>query len=594
VSLRRRGSRVGRPGKGERVRSASAGAPGIALGPASVWKSARPRPVVAALDPEEEGQRLARAVEAARRQLADVIARITAEVGEREGRLFKSHLALLEDPLLMAPAHEGISSRRCAEEAVESSVAALVARFEALTDARLRERAADIRDVGQRLLDNLSVARSPDRTPPSGSIVCAPSLNPSDVNRLAGAGAAGFVLAEGGPTSHAVILARAFGLPVVLGARSVLDEVRDGDPLAMDGAEGTLVIRPSRATADGYRWRMVEQRRTRRGKGLTDRPTVTRDGQRVMVRANVAGLGDIAAARAAGAEGVGLLRTEFLFLGRDTLPSEEEQLAAYRQIVAAMEPLPVVFRVLDAGADKPLPGIPAPAEANPALGLRGIRLCLNREDVFRTQLRALVRASRHGELAILLPMVTDVGELRQARRILAEVEGALSARGGPAAVSLGVMVETPAAALIVGALAKEADFFSVGTNDLVQYILGVDRQSETVAALYQPFHPAVLRLLRHVAETATAQGKPTNVCGEMASDPLAVPLLVGMGFDALSVAPSAIAAVKRAVRGVRRSEARRLVDEVLDLPMAADVLERLRRFVAEGEGPRVRQDRRRR
>jgi phosphoenolpyruvate-protein phosphotransferase len=313
-----------------------------------------------------------------------------------------------------------------------------------------------------------------------------------------------------------------------------------------------------------------------------------------MVRANMAGLGDIAAARAAGAEGVGLLRTEFLFLGRGTLPSEEEQLAAYRQVLAAMEPLPVVFRVLDAGADKPLPGIPVPAEANPALGLRGIRLCLNREDVFRTQLRALVRASRHGELSILLPMVSDVGELRQARRILAEVEGALATRGGPAAVSLGVMVETPAAALIVGALAKEADFFSIGTNDLVQYILGVDRQSETVAALYQPFHPAVLRLLRHAAETATAQGKPTSVCGEMASDPLAVPLLVGMGFDALSVAPSAIAEVKRAVRGVRRSEARRLVDEVLDLPMAADVLERLRRFVAEGEGPRVRQDRRRR
>jgi phosphotransferase system enzyme I (PtsI) len=575
--------------------TAAAGAPGVALGPAFIWKTARPRrPAAAAiLDPEEQGRRLARAVEAARRQLREEVDRITAEVGEREGRLFKSHLALLDDPLLMGPIQEAIRLRgRPAEEAVEASVAALVRRFDALTDARLRERAGDLRDVGQRLLDNLSTACSPDTLPPRGSIVCASTLTPSEVSRLAGAAA--FVLAEGGPTAHAVILARAFGLPVVLGARKILEQVQDGQSLAVDGSTGTVVVGPGRSTSDRYRWRMAEGRRTRRHGGLDDRPTVTRDGHRVAVWANVAALDQVAAARAMGAEGIGLLRTEFLFLGRDALPSEEEQLVAYRRVLEGMDPLPVVFRVLDAGADKPLPGLLLPPEANPALGLRGIRLCLDREDLFRTQLRALVRAARDRELAILLPMLCDLGELRKARGILADVQAELAKRGAPAAVSLGVMVETPAAALIIDALAAEADFFSVGTNDLVQYVLGVDRQSESVANLYQPFHPAVLRMLSQISAAATARGKPTSVCGEMAADPLAVPVLVGLGFDGLSVAPAALGAVKRAVREVRRSDARRLADELVDLPTAADVLERLRRFVTEGSSARVRQDRRHR
>jgi phosphotransferase system enzyme I (PtsI) len=315
------------------------------------------------------------------------------------------------------------------------------------------------------------------------------------------------------------------------------------------------------------------------------------DGHRVAVVANVAGVEEAALARAAGAEGVGLVRTEFLFLGRERLPSEEEQLAAYREVLARVAPFRVVFRVLDAGADKPLPALALRAEANPSLGLRGIRLCLAHEEVFRTQLRALLRASRHGELAILLPMVSDVAEVRRARRILDGVRGDLGLEVGDESAPLGVMVETPAAALMAAELAQEADFFSIGTNDLVQYVLAVDRQSETVAELYQPFHPAVLRLLRHVCDAAAARGRPTTVCGEVAADPAAVPLLVGLGVGTLSVAPSAVAAVKAAVRRLSGSETRGLVEEAVALTTATEVVERLRRFGVDEGSSRVLADR---
>jgi phosphotransferase system enzyme I (PtsI) len=566
---------------GEEVLRVTAGSPGIAVGPAVFW-----RPAAAAAGPgraaggsDAESARLAAAVEAARGQLGDITARIAAEVGEAEGRLFKSHVALLEDPLVMGPVHEGIrQGALSAEEAVQSTVAALVARFEALKDPRLRERAADIRDVGQRLLHNLAGGNPADGGVRPGSVVCAEAITPSEVSLLARA-AAGLVLAEGGSTSHSVILARALGLPVVLGARSVLERVREGDPLVVDGAEGSVVLHPAPTTTGSYRARTARERQKAAAHSIGgNEPTLTLDGHRLAVVANVGGAEEAAAARAAGAEGVGLMRTEFLFLGQGRLPSEEEQLAAYREILARMAPFRVVFRVLDAGADKPLPALALPTERNPSLGLRGIRLCLRHENIFRTQLRALLRAGRHGELAILLPMVSDVDEVKQARRMLDEARRDIAPDGGGPAAPLGVMVETPAAALMADELAQQADFLSIGTNDLVQYVLAVDRQSETVAALYQPFHPAVLRLLRHVSEAAAARGRPTTVCGEMAADPLAVPLLVGLGIGTLSVAPSAVAAIKDAVRGCSRSETRGLADEVLALATAAEVVERLHRF----------------
>jgi phosphotransferase system enzyme I (PtsI) len=574
--------------EGEQVLRVTAGSPGIAVGPAVFWRpAAASAPGRPAGGSDAESARLAGAVDAARGQLGDITARIAAEVGEAEGRLFKSHLALLEDPLVMGPVHEGIrQGALSAEEAVQSTVAALVARFEALKDPRLRERAADIRDVGQRLLHNLAGGSPADVAVRPGSVVCAEAITPSEVSLLARA-AAGLVLAEGGSTSHSVILARALGLPVVLGARSVLERVREGDPLVVDGGEGAVVLHPAPTT---LRTAKERQGAAAHSNGSNE-PALTLDGYRLAVVANVGGAEEAAAARAAGAEGVGLMRTEFLFLGQGRLPSEEEQFAAYREILARMAPFRVVFRILDAGADKPLPALALRAEPNPSLGLRGIRLCLKHGDVFRTQLRALLRASRHGELAILLPMVSDVDEVKQARRMLDEARRDIAPDGGGPAAPLGVMVETPAAALMAAELAQEADFLSIGTNDLVQYVLAVDRQSETVAALYQPFHPAVLRLLRHVSEAAAARGRPIAVCGEMAADPLAVPLLVGLGIGTLSVAPAAVAAVKQAVRGLNSSDARGLLDELVALATAAEVVERLRRFAANGGRPRVRPDR---
>jgi phosphotransferase system enzyme I (PtsI) len=547
----------------EQVVRVRAGAPGIAVGPAVLWSPAAGPPGArrAAASAGEERARLDRAVEAAREELREVAARIAAEVGEPEARVFKSYLTLLEDPLVMGPMQEGLrQGTRTAEEAVQAAVAALAARFEALTDARLKERAADVRDVGQRLLRKLAGAPRPDSAVQPGSVVCAEAITPSDVVLLARA-AAGLVLAEGGSTSHGVILARALRLPVVLGARSVLEQVREGDPLVIDGTVGSVVLRPDPTTVARYGARAAAERQEA-GRPAIARlgPALTRDGHRVAVVANAAGAEEASAGRAAGAEGVGLCRTEFLFLGRERLPSEEEQLAAYREVLARMAPFRVVFRVLDAGADKPLPALALRAEANPSLGLRGIRLCLAHEDVFRTQLRALLRASRHGALAILLPMVSDVAEVRRARRILEEVRGDIGLEVGHDVPPLGVMVETPAAALMAAELAQEADLFSIGTNDLVQHVLAVDRQSETVAELYQPFHPAV-------------------------------PLLVGLGVGTLSVAPSAVAAVKEAVRGLSRSETRGLVEEAVALTTAAEVVERLRRFGVDEGSSRVLADR---
>lgn len=580
--------------QGEQVFRVAPGSPGNAVGPAVRWRrpALSPPAPARAGSADEESARLGRALDQARRELSDTVARVTSRAGEAEARLFRTHLAFLDDPLVIGPIGDAIHRGLPAEQAVQTSISALGARFDALRDERLRERAADIRDVGQRLLARLARAAPEEIAPPAGCIVCAESLTISEVVVLAGA-AAGVVLGQSGATSHAVILARALGLPAVLGAGAVLDRVQEGDPVLLDGADGTVVLHPGPETLSRHAPRVVGTPPPRREADGRDRPALTRDGHRVWVLASVGGPAEAAAARDAGAEGVGLVRTEFLFLGRDTLPSEDEQLDAYRQVLTRMAPRRVVFRVLDVGADKPLPALPQPAEPNPALGLRGIRLCLAREDVFRTQLLALTRASQDGAIGILLPMVSDVEEVRRTRRILSDVRRELAARGGPEPppASLGVMVETPAAALMVRELAEEADFISLGTNDLVQYVLAADRQGGHGAEMYQPFHPAVLRLLSHVVESAAARGRPATVCGEIAADPLAVPLLVGMGVGALSVTPPAVGTVREAIRALERSEARALLDEVLVLATTPEVVERLRRVAAPAGRTHVRADR---
>ncbi len=552
-------------------------APGVAMGPAAHWRERHSETGArSGAGPEAELARLAAAVEASREQLRELAARVAAAAGESEARIFHVHRLLLDDPLLIgavkaAIEREGLS----AERAVARVSSQLVAQFQGLTDATLRERAADVEDLGRRLLANLA-----GEGPRSASgIVVARMLTPSEVSLLAGQGAQAVVTEEGGPAGHMAILARALRLPAVVGAHGALAAVCEGDLLVVDGASGEVIVRPDEEAAAAFRGRLAEQHLAHaRLTGLRNLPAVTLDGFRIELAANIATPAEVDGALEAGAESVGVFRTEYLYVNRAEPPSEGEQFEAYRGVLARMAPRRVIIRTIDLGGDKPAAGWDLAAEPNPALGLRGIRFALAREPLFRTQLRALVRASSAGNLAVMLPMIADLAEVRRARRMLDAVREEL---GVSAPVSLGVMVETPAAALLASELAAETDFLSIGTNDLTQYVLAADRMNPAVAELYDPFHPAVLRLLRAVSEAARRHGKWAGVCGEMGGDPLAAPLLVGLAMAELSMAPAAIPAVKDAIRRTRKSDAEALAAEALALASAAGVRERLARFARE-------------
>jgi len=559
-----------------RVRGIGA-APGLAVGPAAVWREQRleaaARPAGA---PEMELARLAAAVETSQEQLRDLAEGLVTAAGETEARIFRVHLLLLDDPMLMGAVKAAIEREDLsAEQAVARVSAQLIAQFQALKDAVLRERAADVEDVGRRLLANLA-----GKGPRSASgIVLARNLTPSEVSLLAGQGALAVVTEEGGPMGHMAILARALGLPAVVGAEGAVAAVCEGDAVAVDGASGEVIVRPDEATVAECRRRMAEQHPVpARLAALKALPAVTPDGFRITLAANIANPAEVDAALAAGAEAVGVFRTEYLFVNRAAPPSEDEQFEAYREVLARMAPRRVIVRTIDLGGDKPAAGWDLPPEPNPALGLRGIRLALARETLFRSQLRALVRAAGAGNLAVMLPMIADLTEVRRARRLLGGIEEEL---GVSSPVSLGVMVETPAAAILAAELAAETDFLSIGTNDLTQYVLAADRLNPAVAGLYDPFHPAVLRLLRAVAEAARGCAKWAAVCGEMGGDPLAAPLFVGLGMAELSMVPAAIPAVKEAIRRVRRRDAEALVEETLALAGASEVRDRLSRFARE-------------
>ncbi len=400
--------------------------------------------------------------------------------------------------------------------------------------------------MGQRLIGNLSGSSKIAPEAPGPGILVARNVTPSDTALLDCGQTLAIVTEEGGSAGHAAILARALNLVAVAGVKDVLSHVRDGDWLVVDGATGELLVDPDEETLGRWRRRMDEERLEReRLASLRELPAVTPDGFRIVLEANIADPGEAGQALAAGAEGVGVFRTEYLFVNRRTPPSEEEQFEAYREVLSKMAPRRVVVRTMDIGGDKEVACWRLPEEPNPALGMRGIRLSFARIEDFRCQLRALVRAADAGNLAILLPMITGVEEVRRARALIHEIHGE--------SIPLGIMIETPAAALLAGELAQEADFFSIGTNDLIQYVLAADRMSQFAGSLYQPFHPAVLRLMNYVALVARQSGKRVAVCGEMAADPLATPLFIAMEMDELSMSPAAIPAIKDAIRGYHQS-----------------------------------------
>jgi phosphoenolpyruvate-protein phosphotransferase len=550
---------------------------GIALGPA--FQFLRPHLVVTRYNVQDymaEWARFESALDGARQQLAAVQASVAGSHGAEEAAIFEAQAMMLDDPDLieavrLAIQQEGINAEAALHDAAEGYAQALAT----LDDEYLQARAADVRDVANRVLRVLlNVAESPTAGLKAPSIILAADLAPSDTVMLDKSLVLGFCTAAGGATSHTAILARGLGLPAVVGVRTEILGLPDSAPLILDGEAGWLVVEPDAATTAAYRAKQAGADAAEAvARASAHEPAITRDGRRVEVVANIGNVAGAHAALAAGAEGVGLLRTEFLFLERTNLPSEEEQYRAYKAIGDAFGELPVVLRTLDVGGDKELPYLNTPSEQNPFLGVRAIRLCLSRPELFKPQLRAALRAGAGNGLKLMFPMVATVGEVRQARAVLAECLAELQAQGLPVAerMEVGIMIEIPAAAIVADQLAKVVDFFSIGTNDLSQYTMAADRTNAGVASLANAFQPAVLRLIRQVIDAAHAAGKWVGLCGELAGEPLAIPILLGLGLDEFSMNAPAIPTAKQVIRTLRVDEARAIAAVVLELESAEDV-----------------------
>lgn len=544
---------------------------GIAIGPAFHFRRAdlcfECRTVE---DPAAEWARFEAALEAAREQLVGVYAKAEAESGAEQAAIFQAQALMLEDPELLDAVRKSIEGQCInAESALRDAAEMYAQMLEALDDEYLSARAADVRDVVTRVLCILlGVAESPYAELAVPSIILAHDLTPSDTVMLDKSLVLGFCTAEGGATSHTAILARGLGLPAVVGAGPDVLEIPNGVTLVLDGGDGALLVEPDEGIAAEYRARQAAAATVLAQARLwAHEPAVTRDGHQVEVVANIGNVEGAQAALEAGAEGVGLLRTEFLYLERNHLPDEEEQYRAYRAIVDVFGDRPVILRTLDIGGDKELPHLELPQEMNPFLGLRAIRLCLARPELFKPQLRAALRAGVGRNLKLMFPMVATVAEVRAARAVLGACRAELLAEGQPVAeeMEIGIMVEVPAAAVMADHLAAEVDFFSIGTNDLSQYTLAADRTNAQVAPLASGFHPAVLRLVRDVIAAAHAQGKWVGLCGELAGEPLAIPILLGLGLDEFSMNPPVIPLAKQIIRALTLEETREVARAALEL-----------------------------
>jgi multiphosphoryl transfer protein len=558
------------------------GAPGIAWGPARHLRSVAPEiPTGSSGEPEAEWEALQGALQRVRAEIGAVRDSVAARAGEYAAAIFDAHLLFLDDDALLEPARRAIFEQgRNAAQAWNDAAELVAADYRRLDDEYLRARAEDVTGVARRVV----AALTGDGAGPvlaSPGIVLAADMTPGDTVALDRTLAHGIATARGSPTSHSAILARSLGIPAAVGLGESLLEVPEETPMLLDGDAGVVYVDPADELVAEYRQRSASREEAARvARARASEPASTRDGHPVEVVANIGSPDDVPAALANGAEGVGLLRTEFLFLERDSMPSEDEQYEAYSRIAAALEGRPLVLRTLDVGADKPLPYLPERAEANPFLGVRGIRLQLERPELLETQLRAVLRTAAVHPLKVMFPMVATLEEYRRARSALERVREELEQAGTavPADLEVGVMIEVPAAALAADVFAPEVDFFSLGTNDLTQYTMAAERGNASVAELADGLHPSVLRLVRLVAEAASRHDRWVGVCGELASDPAAVPVLIGLGITELSANAPSIPAVKQAVRSVDIETARALADQALKLSSAAEV-----RALVEGE-----------
>ncbi len=540
---------------------------------------------IAASQVEDEIRRFHRALTESKRQLEEVQARVRNAIGQEHLYILEPYFMIIEDRMLIEGVEESIRKELInAEYAVKKVLQSFSIIFDRAEDEYLRERRSDILHAGDRILRNL-MGHQPETLTDIAkkAVIVAHDLAPSDTVQMTKGNILAFVTDIGGPTSHTAIMARSLGIPAVIGLKEITGLAHTGDTLIVDGTAGTVSINPSAETQREY---FLKRRRFRFWeRGLLKYRNLdaqTRDGYRIRLSANVELLEEISTLKEFGGQGIGLYRTEFLYLNRHDLPSEDEHLQVYRRVAEGVRPLPAVIRTVDLGGDKFVSKLTLAEEMNPAMGLRAIRFCLKVPEIFKVQLRALLRASAYGQVKIMFPMISGIDEIREAKQLVTEVKEDLDRAGitYDRDIQIGIMVEIPSAALMADLLAREVDFFSIGTNDLIQYFMAIDRVNEQVAYLYEPLHPAVIRIIVSVIEGAHRAGIPVAMCGEMAGDPLYALVLLGLGLDELSMAPHSIPVIKKVIRESSFAEGKEILGEILKLATGKEIEEYVRTKMA--------------
>lgn len=535
-------------------------------------------------DVEGEVAKFNSAIEASKVELTKIRNNAEVQLGADKAAIFDAHLLVLDDPELIQPIQDKIKNENAnAVTALTDVTTQFVTIFESMDNEYMKERAADIRDVSKRVLSHILGVELPNPSMIDESVVIVGNdLTPSDTAQLNKEFVQGFATNIGGRTSHSAIMSRSLEIPAIVGTKSITQEVKQGDMIIVDGLNGDVIVNPTEDELIAYQDKRERYFADKKElQKLRDADTVTVDGVHAELAANIGTPNDLPGVIENGAQGIGLYRTEFLYMGRDQMPTEEEQFEAYKEVLEAMGGKRVVVRTLDIGGDKELSYLNLPEEMNPFLGYRAIRLCLAQQDIFRPQLRALLRASVYGKLNIMFPMVATINEFREAKAILLEEKENLKNEGHDISddIELGIMVEIPATAALADVFAKEVDFFSIGTNDLIQYTLAADRMSERVSYLYQPYNPSILRLVKQVIEASHKEGKWTGMCGEMAGDETAIPLLLGLGLDEFSMSATSILKARRQINGLSKNEMTELANRAVDCATQEEVIELVNNYV---------------
>lgn len=526
---------------------------------------------------DEEVERFKAAFNQSKVEVTKIRNHAEEAVGPEHAAIFDAHLLVLDDPEFLGPIEDGIrNDNKSAAQSLVDARDQFVTIFEGMDNEYMKERAADIKDVSKRVLAHILGKELPD---PSNIdkpvVIVAEDLAPSDTAQLDKKFVKGFVTNIGGRTSHSAIMSRSLEIPAVVGTKEITETANVGDQIIVDGSAGDVIIEPSAKEIKAYEEKAdkVQEEKAALQK-LVDDPSKTMDGVEVELAANIGTPDDLEGVTTNGAEGIGLYRTEFLYMGRNEIPSEEEQYEAYKKVLEGMDGKPVVVRTLDVGGDKELPYLDLPKEMNPFLGFRAVRMTLDNEELFRTQLRALLRASAHGNLKIMFPMIATIDEFNRAKALLIDEKEKLVEEGTDVKedIEVGIMIEIPSAAIIADQFAKVVDFFSIGTNDLIQYTMAADRMNESVSYLYQPYHPALLRLIQIVVNAAHKEGKWAGMCGEMAGDEKAIPLLLGLGLDEFSMSASSVLKARKQISGLKKTDMEKLALTAVDCAETEEVL----------------------